>query len=232
MADDETVPVRVWDLPTRVFHWLLAFCVVSTLIAAWRGGNAMEWHLRLGYAIFALLLFRLAWGFVGGRWSRFRSFAYRPRDALRYVRGESRPDEFHHVGHTPLGAGSVFALLAVLALQVGTGLFATDEIATTGPLNRLVSDRTASLLTHWHTVFGQGLILALVGLHVVAIAWYALRLRRNLVLPMWHGDKHLTADVPPAVDNWRARIVALVLLGVAAGLVTWVVRLGAGGTSP
>jgi len=227
MADDETVPVRVWDLPTRVFHWLLAFCVISTLIAAWRGGNAMDWHLRLGYAIFALLLFRFAWGFVGGHWSRFRSFVYRRRDALRYVRGESRADEFHHVGHSPLGAWSVFALLAVLMLQVATGLFANDEIATTGPLNRFVSDRTASLLTHWHTVFGQGLILTLVALHVAAIGYYALRLRRNLVPPMWHGDKQLTADVPQAVDTWRARAVALVVLGLAAALVTWLVRLGA-----
>jgi cytochrome b len=121
----------------------------------------------------------------------------------------------------------VFALLAVLGLQVATGLFANDEIATTGPLNRFVSDRTAGLLTHWHTVFGQGLILALVALHVAAIGWYALRLQRNLVPPMWHGDKHLTADVPHAIDTWRARALALVVLGIAAALVTWVVRLGA-----
>jgi len=226
MADEETVPVRVWDLPTRVFHWLLAFCVVSTLIAAWRGGNAMQWHLWLGYTIFALLLFRAAWGFVGGHWSRFRSFAYAPRVALRYLRGKGRADELHHVGHTPIGAYAVFALLAVLAVQVATGLFANDEIATTGPLNRFVSDRTGSLLTHWHTVFGQGLVLALVSLHVGAIAYYAVRLRRNLVPAMWHGDKHLAAGVPHAVDTWRSRVAALVVVSLAAALVTWVVRLG------
>jgi cytochrome b len=226
MADDENVPVRVWDLPTRVFHWLLALAVVCGFVAAWRGGNAMDWHLRIGYTVFALLLFRLVWGFVGGRWSRFRSFAYAPRTALRYLRGESRADEHHHVGHSPLGAFSVFALLGLLALQVGTGLFANDEIATTGPLNKFVSDRTASLATHWHTVFGQWLILALVLLHVGAIAFYRLRLRRDLVGPMWHGDKRLTLDVPPSVDTWGARAVALLVLVLAAALVTWVVTLG------
>jgi len=226
MADDETVPVRVWDLPTRVFHWLLAFCVLSTLVAGWRGGSAMEWHLRLGYAIFALLLFRLVWGFAGGRWSRFRAFAYPPRTTLRYLRGGSRPDEHHHVGHNPLGAFSVFALLGLLVLQVGTGLFANDEIATTGPLNKFVSDSTASLATHWHKAFGKWLILALVVLHVGAVLYYLLRLRRNLVKPMWNGDKQLTADVPHAVDTWRARSIALLVLAIAAGIVTWVVRLG------
>src|SRR4051812_31198764 len=95
--------VRVWDLPTRVFHWALAVCVVALVATAYIGGNAMAWHLRLGYAVLSLLLFRLVWGLVGGRWSRFGSFIYAPGTVLRYLRGQGQPE--HSVGHTPLGAG-------------------------------------------------------------------------------------------------------------------------------
>src|SRR3954453_18194914 len=95
----ETVAVRVWDLPTRIFHWGLAICVFASLSSAWIGGNAMAWHLRFGYVVLALLLFRLLWGFFGGHWSRFAPFTYSPQAGLRYLRGRSRPEEHHHVGH-------------------------------------------------------------------------------------------------------------------------------------
>jgi len=219
-------PVRVWDLPTRVFHWLLTGLVIFSVVSGHIGGNAIVWHMRSGFAIFTLLVFRLVWGFVGGRWSRFRAFIYAPSTSLRYVRGQSLPHEHHHVGHNPLGAGSVFALLAILALQVGTGLFADDEIATTGPLNKFVSSATASLATSWHKNFGQWIIFGLVALHVGAIAFYWFRRRQNLVGPMWHGDKLLTADVPHAVDNGRTRTIALAVVLVCALVVTAVVRLG------
>jgi cytochrome b len=186
----------------------------------------MVWHMRSGFAIFTLLAFRLIGGFVGGHWSRFRAFVYAPSTSLRYLRGESLPHEHHQVGHNPLGAGSVFALLAILALQVGTGLFADDEIATTGPLNKFVSSATASLATSWHKNFGQWIIFGLVALHVGAIAFYWFRRRQNLVGPMWHGDKLLTADVPHAVDNGRTRTMALAVVLVCALVVTAVVRLG------
>ena len=223
---DETNAVRVWDLPTRAFHWILALCVCASLSSAWIGGNAMVWHLRFGYVVFALLLFRLLWGFVGGHWSRFATFAYSPVTSLRYLRGQSRPDEHHHVGHNPLGAFSVFGLLVILAAQVGSGLFADDEIATTGPLNRFVSGKTAGTLTSWHTTFGQWLIVTLVVLHLVAVAFYLVRRRQNLIGPMLSGDKQLAADVPASVDTAGSRLVALVLFALAAGLVTWLVGLG------
>ena len=224
---DATIPVRVWDLPTRTFHWVLALCVVGSLASAKIGGNAMVWHMRFGYGVFALLLFRLLWGFLGGHWSRFRSFAYTPAASLRYLRGRSRPDEHHDVGHHPLGAFWVFGLLAVLAAQVGTGLFADDEIATTGPLNRFVSGRTSSLLTHWHTTFGQWLIFALIALHIAALLYYLLVRRNNLLRPMLSGDKVLTADVPASIDTSGSRLVALALFGACVGLVGWLVALGA-----
>lgn len=224
---DETIVVRVWDLPTRLFHWVLAICVIVSLATAWVGGNAMVWHLRSGYAVFALLLFRLLWGFVGGHWSRFATFAYPPSTSLRYLRGESRPDEHHHVGHTPLGAFSVFALLLILAAQVGSGLFADDEIATTGPLNKFVSGKTASTLTYWHTGFGQWLIVALVALHLAAVTFYAVKRKQNLIRPMLSGDKRLAAAAPASVDSLGSRLVALVAFVAAGAFVTWLVGLGA-----
>ena len=219
--------VRVWDLPTRLFHWALALLVVGSIASAWIGGNAMAWHLRSGYAVFTLLMFRILWGFVGGRWSRFASFVYGPATTLRYLRGGSRADEHHDVGHTPVGALSVFGLLAILTAQVATGLFADDEIATTGPLNKFVSDATSSLATRWHKNFGQWLIIALVLLHIAAILFYLLKKRRNLVRPMLTGDKLLPTHVPAAIDTPRSRLLALALLGACAGAVAWLVGLGA-----
>ena len=223
---DEIVSVRVWDLPTRIFHWALALGVCGSLTSAWIGGNAMVWHLRFGYCAFALLLFRLLWGFFGGRWSRFASFAYAPATSLRYLRGQSRPEEHHHVGHNPLGAFSVFGVLAILALQVATGLFADDEIATTGPLNKFVSGATAGKLSHWHAKYGQWLIIALVALHIGAVLFYLIRRHNDLVRPMLSGDKLLTADVPVSIDTLGSRMLALAILCAAAALVTWVVGLG------
>ena len=218
--------VRVWDLPTRLFHWLLAASFVASVVSAKIGGNAMVWHIRFGLFALALLSFRLLWGFVGGRWSRFASFVYAPGTVLRYLRGAQRPGEHLDVGHNPLGSFSVFALLLLLAAQVGTGLFADDEIANIGPLNRYVSNATALLATGWHKAWGQWLLLGLVGLHLAAIVFYALKKKTNLVGPMWHGDKPLDAGTPATADGAGQRLLALVLAAACVALAVWVMRLG------
>ena len=226
MPDPASLPVRVWDLPTRLFHWVLAVTIVGSVISAKIGGNAMVWHFRLGFVVFTLLVFRLLWGLLGGRWSRFASFLYAPGTVLRYLRGQTRADEHLDVGHNPLGSLSVFALLAVLALQVGTGLVADDEIATIGPLNRFVSSATGLAATAWHKQWGQWLVLALVALHVAAIVFYLLRQKINLVRPMLSGDKPLPAGTPASADGWSQRLLALALLAACAGIVFWTVSLG------
>lgn len=223
---DDAVRVRVWDLPTRLFHWVLAACVIGSVVSAKIGGNAMVWHFRLGYVVFTLLAFRLLWGMVGGRWSRFGSFVYAPATLLRYLRGGSRAEEHHEVGHSPLGALSVFALLVILGAQVGSGLFADDEIANTGPLIKFVSGATSSTLTAWHKTFGQWTILALVALHVAAIAMYRLRRGRDLVRPMLVGDKLLPPGVPPSADSLATRGLALLLVAGCAAGVGWLLSLG------
>lgn len=221
----ELRPVRIWDLPTRLFHGLLALAVIGAVVSAKMGGAAMTWHFRFGYLVFGLLLFRLAWGLVGGRWSRFTSFLYSPGVTWRYLRGRIDAPERLDVGHSPLGALSVFALLGVLALQVGTGLVGDDEIANVGPLNRFVAGATGLAATAWHKSWGQWMILAMVVLHVAAVGLYAWR-GRNLVAPMLHGDKPLPADTPHSDDAPAMRLRALVLALASAVAVWAVVRLG------
>jgi cytochrome b len=225
-VQQQLVNVRVWDLPTRAFHWVLALCVIGSVISAKIGGNALVWHMRLGYVVFTLLAFRILWGLMGGRWSRFVSFIYAPGTVLRYLRGASQPGEHHDVGHSPLGAFSVFGLLAILAVQVGTGLFADDEIATTGPLNKFVSSATGLSLTAWHKGWGQWLIIALVVLHIAAIVFYLVGRKNNLVRPMLTGDKALPATVPASTDGGTTRVIAAVLVALCGAGVAWLVSLG------
>lgn len=218
--------VRVWDLPTRVFHWLLATAVIALVVTAKVGGNAMAWHFRLGYLVLALLVFRLLWGLVGGHWSRFVNFVYGPGSVFAYLRGHAGPDGHFEVGHSPVGALSVFALLAVLAAQVATGLVADDEIANQGPLYRFVSGDTSSTATGWHSGPGQWIIIGLVVLHVLAIVFYRVVKRRNLVGPMLTGDKHLPVGTPASADRLAQRALAAVLLALCAGAAAWVASLG------
>jgi cytochrome b len=191
------------------------------------GGDAMVWHFRIGYCIFALLAFRLLWGVVGGRWSRFASFIHSPGAILRHLRGRRRDGEDFDVGHTPSGSLSVFALLAVLMLQVASGLVADDEIDNVGPLNKFVSSGLAGKASSWHVELGQWLIIALVALHVIAIAYYLVGKRINLVRPMLSGDKPLPPGTPASSDGLPQRLLAAVLLAGCAAIVAWVVKLGA-----
>jgi cytochrome b len=216
--------IRVWDLPTRLFHWLLAACVIGLVITGSVGGNWMNWHLRLGYAVLTLLLFRLVWGFIGGHWSRFASFLYAPSSLVAYLRGQARPE--HSVGHSPLGALSVFALLLILAAQVGTGLMSDDEIAFFGPLVRFVSGDTVAMATGYHTNIGKFIVMALVLLHVAAILFYKLVKKQRLVRSMVVGDKQLALSAPSARDTALTRLLALAVLGMCAAVVAWLVRLG------
>lgn len=216
--------VRVWDLPTRLFHWALAACVIALVATAYVGGNAMVWHFRLGYTVLSLLLFRLLWGVIGGRWSRFAAFTYSPGTVLRYLKGQGRPE--HSAGHNPLGAGSVFALLGFLVAQVGSGLLSDDEIAFAGPLTRFVSGATVSQATWYHKDVGQWAVIGLVVLHLLAIAFYAWK-KHNLIAPMIHGDKHLPHPLPSSRDDAVSRLGAAVLFAVCAAAVAWMVNLGA-----
>jgi cytochrome b len=215
---------RIWDLPTRVFHWALAFCVVCLLITGFRGGDAMPWHYRFGYCVLTLLMFRLVWGVVGGKWSRFASFVYAPSSILRYMKGQG--DALHSVGHNPLGAFSVFAILALLLVQVSTGLISDDEISAAGPLTKFVSNATVSLASSYHVTIGKVLVIVLVITHLAAIVFYLYKKRENLIKPMLHGDKLLPETTPASADTAATRTLALAILLACAAAVYWLVSLG------
>jgi cytochrome b len=215
--------VRIWDLPTRLFHWLLMLCVIGLVTTAQLG--YMDWHFRLGYGVLTLLIFRLLWGLVGGSWSRFNAFIYSPASLWRYLRG--RGDPAHAVGHTPTGALSVFALLLFLLAQVSTGLLSDDEIAAAGPLTHLVSGRVVSLATWYHREVGKWVLIVLVCLHILAILYYLWRKRQNLITPMFTGDKVLLQPAAAARDDTRTRLLALVLVLLSAGAVTLLLQLAA-----
>jgi cytochrome b len=198
--------------------------VIGLVVTANIGGNWMNWHLRLGYAVLTLLLFRLVWGFVGGHWSQFRTFVYSPAALWRYLRGQG--DAGQNIGHSPLGALSVFALLGVLLVQVGTGLVSDDEIAFSGPLTRFVSGDAVATATGYHKNIGKFLVIGLVVLHLAAILFYKLVRKHSLVRPMVSGDKQLPMAANSALDSTRSRLVALGVLLVCAAAVRWLVGLG------
>ena len=216
--------IRVWDLPTRLFHWSLVACVAGLVLTGYVGGAQMEWHARIGYAVLTLLLFRLVWGFVGGHWSRFASFVRGPSHIAAYLRGESHPDSL--MGHNPLGALSVLAMMGFLLAQVATGLVGDDEIAFTGPLNRFVTSAQGLAATWYHKRIGQWLIIGMVALHVGAVLFYLWHKGENLVRPMVHGDKAVGAGTAVASrDDARSRATALAVLLACAGAVAALVQL-------
>ncbi len=217
--------IRVWDLPTRLFHWSLAACIVGLVITGYIGGSAMNWHARIGYAVLTLLLFRLVWGVVGGRWSRFSSFLYAPGSVVNYLRGRAHPD--HLIGHNPLGAGSVFAMLAALLAQVATGLVGDDEISFTGPLNRFVQSSKGLAATWYHKRVGQWIVVGLVLLHIAAVLYYLIRRKDNLIRAMVGGDKTLERKAPESRDTAGTRLLALAVLVGCGAAVAWLVSLGA-----
>lgn len=215
--------IRVWDLPTRCFHWALALAVVGLVTTAQVGGAAMPWHFRCGYLVLSLLLFRLCWGFVGGHWSRFASFIYSPRTTLQYLKGQGSPE--HSIGHNPAGAFSVFAMLGFLLLQVGTGWFSDDEIAAAGPGTKFVSNSWVSLATHYHAEVGKVIVLGLIALHIGAILFYRFKRGENLVSAMIQGDKESALALKNSRDDGASRLLAASLFVACAALVAWLVSL-------
>jgi cytochrome b len=212
--------VRVWDLPTRIFHWSLVALVFAALVSGFVGGKAMVWHGRFAIGIVGLLAFRIAWGFLGSTYARFSHFVRGPAAIRDYLRGR-----WQGLGHNPLGALSVLAMLAVLAAQLVTGLAANDDIAFNGPLNNLVTKELSDRLTSLHRL-NVWLIGALVALHLGAIAFYARVKKEDLVRPMLRGWKERADQSEESLSGggFVAFIVALAIALAAAWFAagTWI----------
>jgi len=201
--------IKVWDLPTRLFHWLLALTVAAALVTGEIGGNLIDWHGRLGLLTVGLVVFRLVWGIVGSTYARFSQFLPTPDAIAAYLKGQ-----WQGLGHNPLGALSVLALLGLVSLQVASGLFANDDIAFNGPLFDLVSKESSDRLTGIHKAASSLLILVIV-LHVGAIAFYARVKKHNLVKPMVTGWSEGETGESAQGGGLVALIVALVIAGAA-----------------
>jgi cytochrome b len=213
-ARDAARRVVLWDLPLRVFHWSLVAAVTVAIVTGELGGAWMPWHGRAGLVIVGLLVFRVSWGLVGSATSRFTQFAPTPRRVLAYLRGRWRG-----VGHNPLGALSVIALLGLLSLQAATGLFGNDDIAFAGPLNHLVADSAGARATGWHRLLADGLI-ALVALHLVAIVFHVVVKRHRLVRPMITGRHELAPglELPRPRGYGRFGLLSAVTIAAVAVL--------------
>jgi cytochrome b len=210
--------ILVWDWPTRAFHWLLLACVIGSIVSVKIGGNAMNWHFRFGYCALGLLAFRVLWGFFGSRYARFSSFPPSPAKALAYLRGSPAA----LLGHSPLGAWSVYALLAAFGFQAASGLFANDDIAFEGPLSKTLPNIWVGRITALHH-YNEWVLYGLTALHVAAIVYYRVAQKRDLVTPMVTGTAPGPAD---AAAQWSAgkSLLAIGLAAVCAGAVAIVVN--------
>ncbi len=203
---------RVWDLPVRVTHWALVLAFAGAYLSHVAGVQYFALHRWFGYAVLLLVVFRLAWGFVGTRHARFGNFLRGPRSMLQYLR--ALPQGVSTPGHNPLGALMALTLLAALAVQAVTGLFANDEIFNVGPLYGYVSDERSLALTSLHRLLFYW-IAAAAALHVLAVAAHLIFARHDLVTPMFTGRKP-AAQVPASQEIGASRLWLALLL--AAGL--------------
>lgn len=204
--------IRVWDLPTRIFHWLLVALVLFSFITGKIGGTALRYHEWSGFVILVLVVFRLVWGFVGGEQSRFITFVKGPSAVIRYASSLLGKDSLRHIGHNPLGGWSILAMLISLFIQAGTGLFANDDIFFEGPLFGSVSRKTSGWLTGIH-LLNQKVLLILVVIHIGAVLFYLVAKRENLMKPMITGTKVWYQHQD---SSWGNPVLALIIAAVLA----------------
>jgi cytochrome b len=211
---DGYVRVKVWDAPTRLFHWAIVILVGASWLTGSRGW--FELHFLSGFTILALLLFRLAWGFVGSDTARFSRFLRSPLAALEHLRHLGRREPDVEIGHNAAGGWMVLVMLLLLLVQVGTGLSANDDVMTEGPLVRFMDKGTSDWLTHIHHLNFTLIEIAVV-LHVIAILSYAVLKRHDLVRPMVTGSKRLPSAL--RAPRLASPLLAALLFAVAAGAV-------------
>jgi cytochrome b len=220
--DTPLTEVAVWDAAVRVVHWLMVLLLVALLATGLAGNEWLAWHMRAGYAMLTLVLFRVAWGFCGSHNARFGAFVRGPRAAGRYARSLARRAHEWHATHNPLGAWMVVALLAALLVQCTLGLFTNDDVMYEGPLAKLVSKDLSDAISSVHR-HGWWVIAALALVHIGAVsAYYALR-RDNLVRPMFTGRKRLPAGASDPSAASASMALALGILAACAFVVWWLV---------
>src|SRR3990167_1559370 len=231
MTDKTERKIRVWDLPVRLFHWALVILMVVSYFTARAGGEWMKFHFWSCYAILTLVLFRIAWGFVGSTTARFADFVKGPSAAFAHLRDLMGRGRQREAGHNPVGGAMVIVLLLAVLAQVTAGLFSadTDTGMVNGPLALVVADKWVDRATAFHRTW-INVLLALVALHVLAAVVYLVWKRQNLIGAMVTGRKPLDDVVPPGEPAPRLVFapgrLAVSLLLAAAAVVYFIVRAG------
>ncbi|MCK9540091.1 cytochrome b/b6 domain-containing protein [Dokdonella sp.] len=211
----------VWDLPTRLFHWTLVLLIALQFASGEFGWLSMQWHFCLGYSTLALVLFRLLWGLFGSQSSRFTDFVRGPRATLRYAMALLRAPGTHAPGHNPLGAWSVLAMLASVALQAVSGLFTSDDIMQEGPLVEHVSNATVDLFGRIH-YYNRYVLVALIAMHVAAVVLHGVLRKHRLLPAMLHGHAEAPLTQPLRFASaWRAMILLVISVALVTGMVLW-----------
>ena len=199
----------IWDIPTRLFHWLLVFSITAQWVTAEWLEDAMQWHFYIGYFTLGLIVFRLIWGLLGTRYAKFSQFVSSPVKTAHYAKTLFKPDSNRHAGHNPLGGWMVLIMLALLLMQAISGLFMTDDVFLDAPYYSAVSEDIASLMSRLHHQ-GFTIIQGLIVLHIAAIAFYALFKKQSLVPAMLHGKKETEEPAIPHSKWLLALAVAIV----------------------
>ena len=188
--EEDRVAIKVWDLPVRIFHWVLVLVFAFQAVTGWIGGYLMQYHLYSGYALLVGVVFRIIWGFAGGTHARFMSFIAGPIATLRFARRLFSKQAVPQLGHNPLGGWSVILMLASLALQGATGLAANDGVITDGPFAKAVGIEVSNIISEVHR-WNFWVLVVLSSLHILAVLFHWLVKDDNLMGPMFTGIKHV-----------------------------------------
>lgn len=226
--------VLIWDLPTRLFHWLLALSFALTYIFAQLGSEYIEWHLRCGYVVLGLMIYRVIWGLIGTKYARFTALPISPKNVIGYLKAfnektdkdADNKDTNKYLGHNPLGSLMVLFFVVSLLLQAGSGLFMDDEIFTTGPYVGYFGESFDKIMSTIHHNLADGILIAVV-LHIVAVLYYLKIKRQNLIKPMITGKK--AVNEPQAglgIKNSRL-LMASILAIIVVAFVYWLVVINA-----
>ena len=208
--------VLVWDIPTRVFHWLLVSSLLAQYATAEWLENAIQWHFYIGYFTLFLVIFRILWGFVGTQYARFSSFVTGPRKVIRYLKTLFDKDSMPSIGHNPLGGWFVVIMLVLVAVQAISGLFMTDDIFLDGPYRPLADEKTLALMNSLHHL-AFDILLYVIALHIAAVFFYSIYKKQKLVPAMLHGKK-----VSKAVGIAGSRLVRALVIALLAAAIVYV----------
>lgn len=210
--------VLVWDWPVRLLHWAMVLLFTGLIVTGKGDGDNMDWHFYMGYALSAVVLARVIYGFVGSDFARFKHFLYHPLEVLSYSKSLIVGKGESYLGHNPVGGVMVIVLLLAITAQWGTGLFTSDEIFWFGPFYGTVSEKMTAILSSMHHSL-PNILLLLVALHISAVLYHELRFEERLVAAMLHGKKkHQSEKVEHASTP---RVGVLISLGGALVWLAW-----------